>query len=832
MSKINYNIGLCGEYRLVVKDNSIVVSDTGWCKNTILSGGLEFLSTNSILDGITFLDLGTSSLSGNNYTLSGVLVPCNDSSLTNIPSTDIEYYKLDTSTQVYYSLFSSQLVSSQTESVNEFCVKTVNKTGFSRAVLSEPVQIRLGQNINFEYRVSVDHTSLKESNVEFTTPDNSSFYIPVTSKTFNIPNDEKDINRVGRLVDNYTLALSENNDTLPDFGATYPNDKQPLLCGVGLSTALSRFTPTVVYSGLDDATKQYNVITLYNNISAPNDSGVFDNIYSAVLKYDNLEFNVTRFAFPIVVYNTTLFSNATSINAGNLLSLYYSYTWGENLESPFTTPLTFNLSSPQLIPCNINQEVDLYPNSFITLFSNTYTSSDANGNTTIIRVNLKGSSLFESIKVDYLAPQIDINAYPYGPSPYRLLIYDNQGKTLKDTNYVFTNSSEVWPYPKSQPDSLTYYNNRLYSKINQSIEGTIPNTTLLTNVTAASANSYVDLVINSPLRGTSWKVILDTRSSQILDCNEEQTQLCITFTDMDTEQITLTGSLELGSFVGYTSGFGYPVEIDWNSTGSIWDLTYNGIPLITSESGVATISGASNRCNPVGASFHYEDGVITVDSTVDAFGSCTTPEADQTALCANILTYDGINSTDRFYTLSGSLNAGYFSGEITGTGPLSDGTVVLEWDGTQWIGSNTAGPTDNTVGDTTNRFNPVGINFNQSAGMAPSPWDVYIDGLGTCCGGEQTSVNVDLEYWAGTMQYENLTLTGSLFEGSFTDGTYTLEWVPDGPANGWTITATNGVVVDYWANNTTHCSPISAEIAQNDTGGPPPTIFTVTGWVP
>jgi len=634
MNKINNSIGLCGEYRLVVRDNATVVSDTGWCKNTILSGGLEFLSTNSILNGITFLDLGTSPLSSNNYTLSGVITPCIDTSLTNISSANVEYYKLNKSTQVYYSIFSSNVVLQQAESVNEFCVKTTNKTGFSRAVLPEPVQIRIGQNINFEYRVSVDHSSQQEANVEFTTPDNSSFYIPVTSKTFNIPNDERNKNRIGKLVDYYTLSLSENNDALPLFGETYPNDDQPLTCGVGVSTALSRFTPSIVYSGLDDTTRQYSVITLYNNISAPNDSGVFSNINSAILKYDTQEFHVTRFAFPLVVYNTTLFSNATSINTGNLLSLYYSYTWGENLDSPFTTPITFSLSSPQLIPCNINAEVDLYPDSFVTLFSDNYTSSSVNGNTTIIRVNLKGTTLFKTIKVDYSSPQLNSTRYPYGPSPYRLLMYSDSNQILDDTGYVFNSYSTDWPYPYSQSDSLAFYNTQLYSKTGQSIQSSTPNTYTLTDIPSVSGNGYIDMIVNSPLRGTSWKVILDTRAESVDEssCTEtvDTVNLCVAVT-VDygiTEHVTLSGSLVSGSYTGlYLSSI--PVEVNWSDL-SGWSFTYDGLNIPVFNFMPIVPADPFDRCYPIGLEYLYDDGDIynsvpAVFARIDTFGSCLTP---------------------------------------------------------------------------------------------------------------------------------------------------------------------------------------------------------------
>jgi len=231
-------------------------------------------------------------------------------------------------------------------------------------------------------------------------------------------------------------------------------------------------------------------------------------------------------------------------------------------------------------------------------------------------------------------------------------------------------------------------------------------------------------------------------------------------------------------------------------------------------------------CNPVGCT----NSNLVNNFTFTIPPSAVSLSADQTILCANILTYDGINSTDRYYTLSGSLSAGYFSCQVTGTGPLSDGTVVLEWSGTEWVGTNTASPTDYTSGDTSNRDDPSNIIFAKTASGGPEPWYVVIGGFGLCCGDEQTSVVVNLDSSYGSGQNVYLTLTGSLFDGSFTDGTYTLEWDLYGPANGWTITATNGIIVDTWFNNTSHCLPINAIISQSYTGGPPPHTFTVLGW--
>ena len=648
MSEINYNIGLCGEYRLVVQDNDIVITDTGWCKNTILSGGLEFLSTNSILNAISFVDFGTSSALSNDYTLLGILEPCINSELLSVSSGNIQYYQVNKSTQVYYSIYSSPPITLRNESINEFCIKTGAKTGFARAVLPESVNLRVGQNINFEYRVSVDHSSEYQTDIEFKTPNLDSFYLPVTSKTFKVPNIESNPNRIGRLVDNYNLLLVQNNDDFPEFGETYPSDKKPMVCGVGKTERLSRFTPSTVYSGLDASRKQYSVITLYSNISAPYDSGVFGNINSTVLTYDSLAFHITKFAFPLALYNTSLYSDLTSTNTSNLLSLYYMYTWGETIQSPFTTPTTFSLSAPQLIPCNINQEIDLYPDSFVTLFSNSYTTPNTNGNTTRIRVNLK-STFFENIDINYFTSQIDKTIFPYGPSPYRVIIYNSNNDSISDTGYVFPNTTQSWDYTNSPTASFNYYNARLYSAINQSIVGSISGSTVLTNTFTSPGDDYIDIVINSPFVGTSWKLVLDTRASGDTYC-PAQSSICMMFNDigLGSEFITLTGSLSAGQFDGIYSEFNYPVSLEWNNSSGDWELLYNNINLNTDPSSISTITGNTARCNPVGATIYYEDSVIIVNAEVLNFNSCTQID------CNTLIVDGGVGVTNNTVFLSPS----------------------------------------------------------------------------------------------------------------------------------------------------------------------------------
>ena len=506
MSNINYNIKLCGEYRLTVLDNKTVVSDTGWCKNTILSGGLVYLANNSFLDSLSFVDFGTDISNPGSFSLDSVITPCVNAELTDIPSNNIQYYPVDKSIQVYYSTYSSSIISVIEEVVNEFCIKTKEKIGFSRTVLPSPVTVNIGQNLNFEYRVSVDYTNESASNVEFVTHDGTSFYVPVTSKVFNLPNFDNDLSRAGRLIDTYPLLLLQNSEDLPSFGDSYP---QTEIYAINNSQQQSTFAPSIVYSDIDNITKSYSVITEYRNLSAPLNSGVFDNINTALLKYKDTGVLLSRFGYPLTIYNSSLYSNPSAINSSNLLSLFYKYTWSETLTSTFQTPTTFTLSAPQLIPCNINLYVDLYPNSFITIHSNDLTAPNAPGNTSIIRVSLL-SSYFYNITINYFSPNIDPVAYPYGPSPYKIIVFDNNNDLITDTGYVFPDIKQAWDYPNPALDSLEYYNDKLNRLSDDTIKGSISGTTIVSNLSVDGDKNYIDVLVNSPFTGTSWTIVLDT----------------------------------------------------------------------------------------------------------------------------------------------------------------------------------------------------------------------------------------------------------------------------------------------------------------------------------
>jgi hypothetical protein len=584
MSKINYNIGLCGEFRMTVLSGKAVVSDTGWCKNTILSSGLAYLADNSFLDGLGFIDFGTSSSDSNNFNLSGVVALCEDTGLYNIPSNNIQYYPLDKSTQVYYSSYSSPILTLKQEKISEFSIKTKNGTSFSRAVLLSSVDVNVGQSVNFEYRVSVDYKNEIVSSVEFTTPDATSFYIPVTSRVYNLPNFNSVQGRVGRLVDSYPLVLLQNNEELPVFGTKYPDAE---VYAVGASQQQSTFTPTIVYSDIDLDSKSYSVITEYKNLSAPLNGGIFDNINTALLKYGDTGFFVSRFRYPLAVYNSTLYSNQSVVNSSNLLSLYYKYTWSETLTSTFLTPTTFSLSAPQLIPCNINLNVDLLPEDFITINSSSLTAPNAPGNTSIIRVTLLSSYLYNII-VNYASPEIETEPYPYGPSPYKIVVYDNTGSVLKTTDYVFPNIERSWPYSNTPRTSLNYYNDRLQRLANEVVIGSTPGTTSVERISVDASKNFVDILVNSPFIGTSWALNLSATAALILPVLEitlTQNISGISYIDdgsiniirIPCNPITRSGSMgvtaipvEFGSGIGWfgishqTTNIPVKFDVQWN----------------------------------------------------------------------------------------------------------------------------------------------------------------------------------------------------------------------------------------------------------------------------
>jgi len=380
MSVVDANINLCGEYRIKVIEKDTIVSDSGWCKNTILSGGLIRLATLPFSDILNFLDLGISDKFATtlNYTLSGVVSPSGNSVLANVLRDNFQviYNSTYPNLRTYYVSFTTPVTNKVTETIKEFSIKPYNDTtssAFSRAVLTNPVTVNFNQAVNFEYRLSVDWSSYVERDyspfkmMPYTigSPASSynTFYVPTTSTIYNIPED--------RLFNPLTkLILCKNNEVLPAFGDTYPN---PIEYGLGSETS-STFSPFTLSAYLDPAKKCFNIITQYSNISAPQGAGILSGISTAILMSPdtNSNFLATRFKYPLALYNYNRLSDVIGLStynvnydifSKNILTLNYRYAWGEALYATidaydtYGTVLPFIINRNPDIPCEIYKTV-------------------------------------------------------------------------------------------------------------------------------------------------------------------------------------------------------------------------------------------------------------------------------------------------------------------------------------------------------------------------------------------------------------------------------------------------------------------------------------------
>lgn len=522
MNNIERTIGLYGEYRITVKEADTVIKDSGWSKNTILSSGLELLFSNNIPQCIQYLDLGTNSTNAGNYALTGVLSPSNNTELVGISSNNVQYYP-NSNIQSYYATYSSPIVSTQAETITEFCVKNADNTiGFARNVLTSPIAVNIGQNVNFEYRLSLTYnTQIETGNLSFKTPTDT-FYTPFSAQLYNLPNMEETLpEEVGRIVDAYPLILVQNNDDLPIFGDTYPIEYN---YAVNKSSSQSTFSPTIVFSGFEPSTKTFTAVTEYKNLSTPYNSGVFDNINSAILVYNDVGFHITRFTYPLALYNyTTVYDKEVSYSSAftcttsistisnynelnqNLLSLFYKYTWSEQSDSIFTTPSAFSLSALQLIPCNINLTINLSSGEEERITSDYFTTPEAEGNDTRIRVNLSDTNHLYNLQIGCSAQSVDVATYPYGPSPIRAVVLNSLGEYIYDTGYMFTNFRDsTWQYTQEPIDAVSYYNTLLQTSNNSVITQSLPFNFNLNSVYIGEQTDFIDVIINTPFEGVSW----------------------------------------------------------------------------------------------------------------------------------------------------------------------------------------------------------------------------------------------------------------------------------------------------------------------------------------
>lgn len=337
---IHTSTKLYGEYRIKVLENNSIIKDTGWCKNTILSSGLISLSSQTIPEVLSFLDIGTSSnLPGaQGYSLSGVISKSINPELINLRRTNLQTYAIS-SNKVYVANFVSNNTSQETEILREFAIKDKFGTGFSRNVLSTPLEVNFNQSINFEYRLGTEWYSQYDVVVPFKTASGSTFYVSTTSTTFNIPYDRVYYN-------NNKLVLLRNNEPLPQFGQNYPLAPRYAFNSLTFST----FSPTVVSAIIDNSNRWVTIYENYNNLTAPQAFGIVSDVHTALIVADGKitncpsKFLATKFKFPLSFYN---YSNLQNLNilpvngdaiyisdyncyTKNVMSLCYRYTWKES----------------------------------------------------------------------------------------------------------------------------------------------------------------------------------------------------------------------------------------------------------------------------------------------------------------------------------------------------------------------------------------------------------------------------------------------------------------------------------------------------------------------
>ena len=363
---LNTNIDLYGEYRIRVIDGKNVISDTGWCKNTILSAGLVSLSSLSIPEVINSLDLGTSLINPGSagYGLSGVQSKCVNNELINIERDSLQTFIDNKSTKVYVAGYTSDFTSTSNETIREFCVKTSDGVGFSRNVLPNELVINYGQAVNFEYRLSIGWASTYSIKVPFKTT-TQTFYVDTTTTTYNIPYDRAYYN-------NNKLLLLRNNEALPVFGSNYPASLDYTFNNLYYST----FSPTTVVASINNSSRTMSVYDEYV-ISSPETTGILSPVNTALIVKDgNIDipsnkFMVTRFNYPLYLYN---YSNIEDTNLlpvvntiprlsqqynclkRNIMSLCYRYSWRETTTSRPTgvTNLTQLPTLSNICPENIS----------------------------------------------------------------------------------------------------------------------------------------------------------------------------------------------------------------------------------------------------------------------------------------------------------------------------------------------------------------------------------------------------------------------------------------------------------------------------------------------
>lgn len=306
--KIDCISELKGEYNIKVLEGDTTVYESGWCQNTILSGGLQGLYNQSITSLTGVLDLGTSTLRPGvaGYNLAGIISKPASSIFLNIPRSKHSIYtEKDTqnnnTVRVFYSYFASG-VADTAQSFNEFAIKSENKIiAFARNTFKSAVTVQPNQYITMEYRMKVGRRYSFTSNLPFKTSGGQSFTVPCTGVAFNIPYNEM------YRKDNELVLLNEATN-LPAFGVQWPTTPKYAI----RSRDFSIFTPTEIGYSLNNTTRSFTVSTVFSNISARS-YGLFNSINTLLLTRStktqfeiglpNSAFLGVKLKFPLALYN-------------------------------------------------------------------------------------------------------------------------------------------------------------------------------------------------------------------------------------------------------------------------------------------------------------------------------------------------------------------------------------------------------------------------------------------------------------------------------------------------------------------------------------------------
>ena len=333
--KIDCISELTGEYNIKVVEGSNTIYESGWCRNTILSGGLQSLYNKGISSLTDRLDLGksTSSPGISGYHLNGIISNPESSTFLNIPRSNHSIYtekdtKGDSSVRVFYSYFASN-VADTAQSFSEFAIRqSNNKNAFARNTFKTTVYIKPEQYIVMEYRMKVRRSYAFSYKLPFITSTGQSFTVPCSGVCFNIPYDEMYRN------DNELILLDESS-SLPAFGAKWP----VLPIYAVRNRSFSTFKPTEIGYNLDKTTRTFTVSTVFSNISAQS-FGLYNRINTLLLSRNsqqqfaiglpNSAFVGIKLQFPLALFNyeNNFFGiSGISTEQNSSVSVYQPYNY-------------------------------------------------------------------------------------------------------------------------------------------------------------------------------------------------------------------------------------------------------------------------------------------------------------------------------------------------------------------------------------------------------------------------------------------------------------------------------------------------------------------------